>query len=600
MKGILVAALTALISGTLVVPAQATGDVAVDPNLVVEHLRGPVTVVVVANPFRFPWVATVNHQILSGPAVPAGNQLFQQPLVPPPTVAPTSEPTVTVGGGVPAATPSPTGVAVTLLPSPGGVAHASTTCGGSRFDDLERCISDLETQVTYTKRYDIQLAYEAVCAAQLEFLALQARTDRVLADSYFWNEETRKFAERHLLRLISDGGGAAQASCSATDTGRRAMYGLHSDVATVNSARAAIDRIKGFPTDAVNDENTLAGNLTKSVTGETDPEIDEQAREDANALAAAKSKCKKPDPALAQKATTLATKASKPGSKQTQLKSQAANAKQVAAKADAAYEACLAAVPSYSERRPNGHNRKQQALARLAAITDSLKPYTGSDASYPKLYNTAVTQMLYVRAVLLNNVGLSRFFVRVNERCEGLYGAQAKTTITVQRTETEQNSVVIDCPSRAFTSFGFAFETIPQPAYSSVPSNSALPPGPPGGATPAANTVQVTSKSDLRTVPVVMFNVLLTKGEHGDSGWFGSFGIGLQQAANTGITTTDYFAGFSYSITRSLVATLGFALGQQQETLPGFEENAPLGSGSPPTRIRTRVVPFLSVTYGPR
>ncbi len=232
MKRILAAALAALISGALVVPAQATGDVVVDPNLVVEHLRGPVTVVVVANPFRFPWVATVNHQTLSGPAAPAGNQLFQQPLVAPPTVTPTNEPTITVGG-VPAATPSPAGVAVTLLPSPGGVTHAPTTCSGSHFDDLERCISDLETQVTYTKRYDIQLAYEAVCAAQLEFLALQARTDRILADSYFWNEETRKLAERHLLRLISGGGGTEQASCSATDGGRRAMYGLHSDVATV-------------------------------------------------------------------------------------------------------------------------------------------------------------------------------------------------------------------------------------------------------------------------------------------------------------------------------------------------------------------------------
>ncbi len=303
---------------------------------------------------------------------------------------------------------------------------------------------------------------------------------------------------------------------------------------------------------------------------------------------------------LAQKATNLAIKASKGGQAQDQLKKQAAKAKQISANANTAYEACLAAVSSYSKQRPSAHARKQQALARIAAITDSLKPYTGADASYPKLYNAAVTQMLYVRAILLNNVGLSRFFVKVNERCEGLYGAEAKTTITVQRTETEQNSIVIDCPSRAFTSFGFAFETIPQPTYGSIASNSALPPGPPGGATPAPSTVQVTSKSDLRTVPVVMFNVLLSKSEHGDSGWFGSFGIGLQQGANMGITTTDYLAGFSYSVTRSLIATLGFALGQQQETLPGFQENAPLGSGSPLTRTRARVVPFLAVTYGPR
>jgi hypothetical protein len=545
----------------------------------VQRVRGPVTVVVVDNPFRYPWTVTVGHQVITAP--PPVSQLPAGISAPgSPTALPSEAPT-TIGGvpGAPSPTPAPYGV--TLLAPPGGVTVAKSACPATRFDAIEACIRTLELELEQTRNHDIQYAYESICAAQLEYLALEARADRILSTTPLDTDKRRQNAVRRIAELQGDSRGQLQAACSKTEATQRTIYGIRMDSATVRSAQDAIKRARPFPSDAIAAEGKQADDITTQLGAYSVEKVDKETDQDILAFYECNRRAKaKLAPAVSR---------------------QKANTKNNAAKttAETARSAVCKNPKSQQTVARSGSFRIDQAKARLASIKATLQLYAPT-APYPTQFNAALAQLYYLRAAVLSDVGVNRFFVKVDENCRGLYGAQGKTTITVSRTPGENNSIIVDCPSRAFASFGFAFEYLPQQTVGAVGANTALAQPPPNGATPPPYTLQATTSSDVREVPVVLFHVLMTQTEKGDSGWFATFGVGFSTIPPaTTLGLTDYFVGASYSMSRQLVGTLGFAYGHQQVLYPGYRVNDPLGSQTVVVpQDRARIIPFLSVTYG--
>jgi hypothetical protein len=245
----------------------AARDVVADPSVAVQRLRGPVTVIVVANPFRFPWVVTVNGETWSAPSSSIGTAL-PAPSFPPPAASMAAPPS-----GITGTSPStlPAGLLeLRTIATPNVAGSRKSTCHAV-LDDIERCITVLETDVATTNKVDIVNAYESVCVAQLEFAALQARTDQILAGSAFDTEDHRRTSGARLLAFLKETrADPAQPSCSGTDSARRAVFGLRSTIATVASARAAIDRIRGFPTAAILDESQRIEDLIVAIARSDD------------------------------------------------------------------------------------------------------------------------------------------------------------------------------------------------------------------------------------------------------------------------------------------------------------------------------------------
>ena len=515
----------------------------------------------------------------------------------------------------PPASPPPGQFIIKVLANPAGAADAPGQCDDqSRFDRLERCINDLAAQIEHTVKNDVLASWESVCSAQLEFLALQARSDSVLENLHFGTPVDRVHARDVISKLL---GGKpddepANPSCAAADrlhmapgaaNQRRYRY------ATVASANAAINRIRPFPKDALANEQTaltgLQGALKTYTAAKVDQDVaaltDQQWEACANKVIAKNSGTpiddKLPLP-LNEADRKKAKKSFDDVLRGAKAKDPCGDPQQRAA--------LLAANPVYNgARRFNLADSEVKGLAAQLAAYAPAAPYTTAVAS-------AIDQLTMLQGLVLANVGVSRFFVEIPEECNGLYGNTRTTTITVQRFANEKNSVVIECPPRVFTTTGFAFGGQAQRFYTPAPTNTALPQAPPGAPPPPAATIQAQNTYDARPVPVVMLNVRFTPAEGPiDNDFYLSFGVSLAQVGGNATTSApsiipgltiplDFLAGVSYSLSRQILVTGGVMFGPEQSLAPGFNVGDPIGtSGTISTVTRNRAKPFLAITYGP-
>jgi hypothetical protein len=412
-------------------------------------------------------------------------------------------------------------------------------------------------------------AWDSVCSAQIEFQALQLRANEALErirESLRHSQVPNASAE---VRQIIGGNPhdkaaeiAAHSLCEAIHTAtdwneaREATLGeisRRAAVATVSSVSDAIVDIETYPASEISSEGQLAAGLQGALATYTPQRIDEETSADiAEQEKAAHAKIAHPPPAPSRDATA-----------------------------------------SIKETSTSRLNHAKDALAAIIAL---LEPY-GSTGGYYTLYSASAALMANIKATALANVSENRFFVVIPEDCSGLYGASRTTTITVNRSPNVANSVTVTCSAREFPSIGYAFSALPQRQYSAVPANSNLPQPPSGSPTPAPATVQQTSYSDIRPMPIVLLNVRFAAEEPGDNGYYGSSGVSVNSSPAS--TTLDYLGGISYSLGRSLIATAGVELGPTTILAPGYNIGDPIAAnGSPPTVTRLRSAIFLAITYG--
>jgi hypothetical protein len=162
IAGCLVAAVLAMTmsAGTSAKPRDRSFTV--DPGVVVQNLTGPTTVVVLGNPFRYPWMLSINQQTVNAPPIPT--QIG-------PTVTPATGAVQGAGNPVPGASPQPLtnapastqtvaapatttngAIVVPLLRSPGGTAVTVSACPTKAFDAVEHCILAIQNRVRATTR----------------------------------------------------------------------------------------------------------------------------------------------------------------------------------------------------------------------------------------------------------------------------------------------------------------------------------------------------------------------------------------------------------------------------------------------------------------
>ena len=570
-------------------------------------IRGPITVVVTGNPFRYAWSVTVNQTVVSAPGidkalVASGNAT----ALPVPTVGPQTV------GGTPPPSPPPGQFVINVLANPAGAPDAPGQCADqNRFDRLERCIRELAAQIEHTVKDDVLASWGSVCTAQLEFLALQARSDVVIESLHFGTPVDRVHARQVLSSLL---GGKpddepSSPSCAAANRvnptspppARRYRY------ATVASANAAINRIRPFPKDAIGSEQTALNSLQGSLKAYDAGKINIEAATDADQhfLECANPLIKQSNPKAAITAKPPLGEDGRKAAFET-FKAAVNNNAAVIKKCEdpVARETQIAENPGL-----NGAHRFAVADAELKGLATQLTAYAPT-ASYPMAIGNAISQLTMLQGLVLANVGVSRFFVEIPEECNGLYGNTRTTTITVQRYATEHNSVVIDCPPRVFTSGGFAFGWQAQRFYTPAPINSALPQAPPGSPTPPPATIQQLTTFDARPVPVVLLNVRFTPAEGPiDNDFYLSVGVSLGSVGGTTTANTalsgltiplDFLAGVSYSLSRQLLVTGGMMLGPETSIAPGYNIGDPIPlNGTIPTVTRTRAKPFLAITYAP-
>jgi hypothetical protein len=236
------------------------------------------------------------------------------------------------------------------------------------------------------------------------------------------------------------------------------------------------------------------------------------------------------------------------------------------------------------------------ATFALNKLQGDLQQYT-ANGSYTAAYAAAIQQMLNLRSTVLSNVSYSRFYATVPENCTNLFGGGRSTLVTITRYDNVANSVTVNCPTRVFGSVGYAFSGLPQHTFTAVASNNTLPQAPAGSPTPPPATIQETSFSDVRPMPVVLLNVRFNPEEPGDNGIYASFGVSVNSSPQS--NTIDYFAGVSYSLARSLILTGGVTLAPTTALAPGYNIGDPIASnGMPPTVTRLKSAVFLAISYG--
>lgn len=543
--GILAVALSAMTPSFAVAAAKPRDrSFTVDPGLVVQNLTGPTTVIVLGNPFRYPWMLSVNQQPVNAPGVPP--QLG-------PSITPPAGTTPASGNPAPNGSPQPLvnapastqnvaapatttngAIVVPILRSPGASAVAAATCPIDTFPRLEHCILALQNRVRQTIKTSIPTAYRSVCSAQIEYLALQARADDVikaLQSLKLATDDGAATAKNKIDTLINppNSMGANPAACPQDDTSVQAVAQRSDPTAvgaTVASVNAAISRMQSFPSGEVTDESGQLLTLQGGVQSRT---------------------------------------------------------------ADALAKDLGISVPAAKQRLDN-------AAANLNALQSDLQPFT-ANGSYTTAYAAALQQMLNLRATVLSNVSYSRFYAAVAENCTNLFGAGRSTLVTITRYDNVANSVTVNCPTRVFGSVGYAFSGLQQHTFTAVAANGALPQAPSGSPSPPAATIQETTYSDVRPMPVVLLNVRFNPEEPGDNGIYASFGVSVNSSPQS--NTIDYFGGVSYSLARSLIVTGGVTLAPTTALAPGYNKGDPIAAnGTPPTVTRLKSAVFIAISYG--
>lgn len=562
-------------------PPRNTREYHVDPGLILQHIRGPITVVVVGNPFRYAWSVTVNNSVVTAPG-PDKALLLQTPTGSTPAPAASAPP----APASPQPTAQPGQIVVSLVPNPSGASTASGTCDSlTTFGGLEKCVRDLAAQVDFTTKHDVVTAYQTVCTAQLEYIALQRRADDVIDELHYASAADRVSARAELANLLGGKPGDQPATPSCGGPGRfdAPRPGLQRyRYATVASATAAIQRIVPYPADALQHEQSALDELKGALKAydpsrvQSDLKIDASKIQTKNIL-----NCENTAHPKQKKLTALPDKLTPKCNPLLDA------GKDIKDKIDTEITKTTAPAKQHLDT----------VTGELTTIGATLATYAPT-APWPTLLTGSVKQLQSLQSTVLANVGVSRFYVEIPEECNGLYGNGRTTTITVQRYANEANSVVVDCPSRVFSTAGFAFGFQPQRTFTAAGTNQAFPQAPPGSPTPPPATIQEGSVSDVRPVPVVLLNVRFQPAEGPiDNDFYLSFGVSVNSGPQT--TTLDYLAGLSYSLSRQLLVTGGMQLGPENSLLGAkIGDPIPLGT-SPQTVTRNRLRPFIAITYGP-
>jgi hypothetical protein len=545
-------------------------------------------------------------------------------------VTQTTTPAITIGG-VPIAASSPGvgQIAMSMLPNPTQAAPTNIyTCQFARFDAVVKCLQTIEGQFNDTLHGSIQSGWESICTAQIDYLALQRQADEMLSRDSLGTVQDRLSADKDFERLI--GPNLASQPDEQLCSPRGSMIAIRgtesgpSTMVSVATTSATISRVKPYPISALANEAQELSDVLAALKAFTASRIDAETKADESSVLAECSLASLANPNQPLSALQAAVKADKAKSDAALKSAQSAtptNAPQLITKLVSALQKysqdnnelaalttalnnanadlCQNLTADYNTNNvgTGGQAKLNKANADAAALQARLATY-GASSAYAGAYATAVSQLQTLQAVVLSNVNVGRFYVTVPEDCTDLFGGSRSTTITVQRSPGQQNSIIVDCPSRVFTSEGFAFSFIPQGTYAAVASNSAIPQAPSGSPTPPPATVEQTAYSDVRPIPVVLLNVRFSAPEPNDNGLYMSFGISLNSSSIS--TQLDYLAGLSYSLSRSLIFTAGASISPQNVLLPGYQVGQPIaaGGGSPPTTTHTRIAPFLAITYG--
>jgi hypothetical protein len=163
-------------------------------------------------------------------------------------------------------------------------------------------------------------------------------------------------------------------------------------------------------------------------------------------------------------------------------------------------------------------------------------------------------------------------------------------------TGTQTYDVTAVCQPPVFVSIGLGADTIHNYTYSNVPPNTAGLPAPAPSATPMPSTI-AQGNTGARVVAFTMANYSPWEDVDG-SGFSLSLGLGLPLSNPNGVKP-DILGGFSYSIRRTVVLTLGMAYGSATTLAPGYSAGGPILAGlTPPTVSNYTTGYFFAISFG--
>ena len=263
------------------------------------------------------------------------------------------------------------------------------------------------------------------------------------------------------------------------------------------------------------------------------------------------------------------------------------------------------AAASAGKMTPDDFQKVQADLtAKESALTDRAKALSDRDSasSEAQLYTKKTQELRTLVAARVGTVSVDRFGYRDNVPCGQLAGGTREKIFTVTLYPGAASRVRVVCQARMFISGGVAFSGLAQPTFAAVPDKPLPTPVPVTGATaapalPASATIRATTSTSIRPTAIILNNVLLGN-PNAEDGFYASFGLGVLQSS-TGELTADYLAGLSWSLSKTMLFSVGAQFGKMTQLAPGYENGTVIQPGQTPQTI-TRFTPklFIGFTFG--